>query len=91
MFELMIGLSVWSFVFAFIGFTGVLFILRLLEVIIRKIRRTDALIVLFVPFSLGYFYLIPASSPLKSLYRALVITLFVLTLVGSFFIFYMQK
>ena len=91
MFELMIGIAVISYLIALFATPVVLFILRLMEVVIRRIKVTDALIIMLVPFSIGYFYLVPSNSFLKKLYRALTILFVVLALIGSFFIFYMSK
>ena len=91
MFELMIGVSVISFLIALIGTPLLLLLLRILEVITRKTNIKDALIVILAPFSLGYFYLIPSNGPIKKIYRSLSIFFFVMLLLGSFFIFYMTK
>lgn len=91
MFELMIGLSVISFLIALFATPIVLFLLRLLEVVTRRIKLKDALIILLVPFSIGYFYLVPSHGVVKKIYHALSILFMVLTLLGAFFIFYMSK
>ena len=91
MFELMIGLSVISFLIALFATPIVLFLLRLLEVLMRRINLKDALIIVLTPFSIGYFYLVPSNGMIKKIYRALTILFMVLTLLGAFFIFYMAK
>lgn len=91
MFELMVGTSIISLLITIGGMTLALFLLRLVEVITRRINAIDALIILFVPFSIGYFLRVPSNGFVKKIYRGLIILLFVLLLLGSFFIFYMQK
>ena len=87
----MIGVSVISFLIALVGTPVVLLILRILEVVTRRISVKDALIIIFAPFSLGYLYLVPSNGAIKKIYRALSVFFFVMLLLGSFFIFYMSK
>ncbi len=91
MFELMIGLSVISYLIALIGMPVVLLALRILEVVTRRINLKDALIVILTPLSIGYFYVIPSNGFLKKVYRSCAVFFFVLLAIGSFFIFYMTK
>ena len=91
MFELMIGLSVISFLIALFATPTVLFLLRLIEVVTRRIKLKDALIIMLAPFSIGYFYLVPSNGLVKKIYRALSVLFMVLTFIGAFFIFYMTK
>ncbi|HAV19658.1 MAG TPA: hypothetical protein DCX17_01355 [Firmicutes bacterium] len=91
MFELMIGVSVISFIIALFGTPIILLLLRIFEVITRKTNIKDALFIILTPFSLGYFYLIPSNGAIKKIYRGASIFFFVMLLLGSIFIFYMTK
>jgi len=91
MFELMVGTSIISLLITMVGMTLILLALRILEVIIRRINIGEALIIILVPFSIGYFLRVPSNGVIKKIYRSLIILFFVLLLLGSFFVFYMQK
>jgi hypothetical protein len=90
-FDLAIGTMV-LFFFIALGIGPVLlFVLRIIAVIHKRIKIWDALIIIFTPFSLGYFYLMPAQGKIKTLYRTLALTSIILMIIASFFIFYMQR
>jgi len=86
----MIGVSVISLYIA-MAMPLFLLLLRLFEVIARRIDFKDALIIILTPFSIGYFYLVPSNGVIKKVYRGATIFFSIMLLLGSFFIFYMSK
>lgn len=91
MFEIIVGTSIYSFYITLYSYIIVMFSLRLLTVILEKTPLKPALIALFVPFSVGYFYIFSPQTQLRKTYRIINSIYFTLSILAAFFIFYMQK
>jgi predicted Abi (CAAX) family protease len=89
MFEMLITILIHSFWISVIGGTTTLFLFRLYFVLKYKLEYQKALVVLFVPCSIGFYLTIDEKSRLTWLYRFLVVLFFIATFIGSIFIFYM--
>ena len=91
MFEVLIGIMVIGLYIAMFGMPIVLLLMRILEVVRRNINIKEALLIVLLPFSIGYFYLLPAESRLKKVYRGVATFFFVLLFIGSLFVLYQSK
>jgi len=87
MIEQLIGLSI-SSIWIVLGGMALLFVLRVLAVILAKMDLKNALYVLFLPFSVGYFRSIPERNWLKILYRVVVSIVFFFSLLAAFWVIY---
>ena len=90
MFDLLIYIFIHSFWISLIGGTLTLFTMRLVVVKTNKLEFKKRLFVLFTPCSFGYLYTITTESKFKTWYRVLMILFFIVTLIGSIFILYMN-
>lgn len=90
MFELLIWISIQMFwVTLFIG-VPTLFGLRLFSVLKHKFRWKHALVVLFIPLSIGYYTHFKEPSLLKTWYQRCVLWTFISAFLGSIFILYIH-
>jgi len=87
MIEFLIGLSISSLWIVLAGI-AVLFVLRTVAVLIAKPDWKRALGILFLPFSIGYFTILPRKTWLSRVYRLLVPVIFFFALLASFWVFY---
>ncbi|MDP3131103.1 MAG: hypothetical protein Q8N15_07225 [Bacillota bacterium] len=87
MIEQLIGLSI-SSIWIVIGGLSLLFLLRILAVVLAKTDAKNALYVLFMPFSVGYFRSFPERTWLKTVYRIVVAIVFFFSLLAAFWVIY---
>lgn len=90
MFDVMIKIMIYATWVGIIITPIALLGLRIYYFFTSKDVLKTRLLVLLLPFSLGFEYFVPTSN-LKKIYRIAVIICFVLLLIGSFFMFYMYK
>ncbi|MBN2540517.1 MAG: hypothetical protein JXB08_03225 [Bacilli bacterium] len=66
----------------------VLFLMRLYVVLKAKSGLNQALAVLLIPFSIGYFYAIPQETKFKKMYQTLVLVQFICGILAFIILFY---
>jgi len=87
MIEQLIGLSI-SSIWIVLGGLALLFVLRVLAVTLAKTEFKNALYVVFMPFSVGYFRAFPERNGLKIVYRVVVSIVFFFSLLAAFWVIY---
>ncbi len=87
MIERLVGLSI-SSIWIVLGGLVLLFALRILAVVRSKTALKDALYVVFLPFSVGYFRGFPERNRLKTVYRIVVSIVFFFSLLAAFWVIY---
>ena len=88
MLDFLVGLSVISIYISIYGTLILLPLLRLLIVIINKTPKQDALKIVLIPLSIGYYMNIQKNKAAHYAYIVIEILLFVFALLGSVFLFY---
>ena len=88
MLDFLVGLSIYSLYIAIIGSLLCLPLFRLIIVLIKKTPTKEALYIVLIPLSIGYYQNHDETHITHKLYVILQISLFVLSLLGSFFLFY---
>jgi hypothetical protein len=89
MIEFLVALSITS-IWITLGCLAVLFALRILAVVMARKPWRTSLLVLFLPFSLGYYRLLPERTTLSRVYGALVGVTVLFSLLASFWVFYVH-
>lgn len=89
MFEFIVGvLQIFTLITIFISIP-LLFIIRVITISIRKLHYKKALLVLFLPFSLGYYYYLKKEERIKY-YNLIIIILTVVATIGVLFTIYQR-
>lgn len=87
MFEILVGLlQLATLITIFISLI-LLFIFRIIIVLLNKYNLNKSLLIIFIPFSMGYYYLV-SKNERKKFYDILLIILFGLALFGIMFTLY---
>lgn len=87
MFSVLVATFEISMLISFLLFVPLTFLLRLQTVIKHKKSLKEALMIVFVPFSLGYYYYLPEEQRNKY-YNVTIIVFLVLSVVGILFTVY---
>ncbi|MFA5481869.1 MAG: hypothetical protein WC278_00670 [Bacilli bacterium] len=90
MFDLLIFVLINSFWITLIIGTLTLFGMRLYQVITTKQTFRDALMILFVPCSIGYYLYFKKKTAFKKVYQIFVVIFFVTALLASIFMIYIK-
>lgn len=89
MFEVVVIVFVSSLFFAIL-LSMLLLGIRVSLVIRDQKTRVQALLIILLPGSIGYYHFYPDQSRLKTWYQRLVIMMFVLTLIGSIYLAFLN-
>ena len=90
MFEIMIFVLVYALWIGFILYLPILFVLRYILVSQNKFMMKEKLFILLMPFSIGFYHKLKASSKYINIYRMIHLTSIILIIIGSLLLFYLH-